>query len=170
MRMITLVVVVVGISSSAGAQNKAAVQKKLESEYALTKATDDKTDIVTAGAVLVLQKDKLEMVTVSTTGNPCPNTYKDGKLTQSGACRTGEKIKKIPLFGHTIPGADKAPTTRNFVTGEKFWVTKIDVKDNGKDAGVVMEFFTDAISDVRYKTSLNIPFKGGIPPADDAIR
>ena len=168
------VVVVVAAWSSvaqAGDQgSKTAVQQKLESQYTVTKTTDDKTDIVTAGSVIVLQKDKLEMVAVSTTGNPCPNLYKDGKLTQSGACRTGEKIKKLPLFGHTIPGADKAPTTRNFVTGEKFWVTKIDVKDTGKDAGVVMEFFSDAINDVRYKTSLTIAFKGNVPSPDDALK
>jgi hypothetical protein len=153
-------------ASSAVAQDKAAVQKKLESEYALTKPTADQTDIVTAGAVLVLQKDNLLMVATTTSGNPCPNTYKDGKLTQSGACRASEKFKKIPMFGHTIPGADKAPTTRTYVTGEKFWVTKIDVRD----AGVVMDLFTDAVSDIRYRTTLTIPFKGSVPSPDDALK
>ena len=38
------------------------IQKKLESEYQLTKTTDDKSDIVTAGSVLVLHKDKVLMV------------------------------------------------------------------------------------------------------------
>jgi hypothetical protein len=66
--------------------SRTAIQKKLESEYALTKTTDDKTDIVTAGAVLVLQKDKLLMVAASSSANPCPNTYKDGKLTPNAGC------------------------------------------------------------------------------------
>jgi len=168
--MTRAVVVLVGISAILSAQDKASIIKKLQSEYALTKATADQTDIVTAGAVLVLQKDKLLMVATTTNGNPCPNTYRDGKFTQNGACRASEKLKKIPLFGHTIPGADQAQvTTRTYVTGEKFWVTRIDIKD-GKDAGVVMDFFTDAVNDVRYRTTLNIPFKGAMPTADDALK
>src|SRR5450755_3432546 len=132
---------------------KASIEKKLTAEYALTKTTDDKTDIVTAGAVLVLQKDKLVMVTADAGANQCPNSYKDGRLSQGGACKANETLKKIPLFGRTIPGQDKVPNTRTFVTGEKFWLTKIDVRDTGKDKdkGVLLEFFTDAINDVRYK-------------------
>jgi len=163
-------IVLVGISATLYAQDKAAIIKKLTSEYSLTKTTADQTDIVTAGSVLVLQKDNLLMVATTTTGNPCPNTYKEGKFTQNGACRMSEKFKKVPLFGHTIPGSDKAQvTTRTYVTGEKFWVTRIDIKD-GRDAGVVMDLFTDAVNDVRYRTTLNIPFKGAMPSPDDAVK
>jgi hypothetical protein len=150
--------------------SKPAIQKKLESEYALTKTTDDKTDIVTAGAVLVLQKDKLLMVAASSSANPCPNTYKDGKLAPNAGCKAGDVLRRIPGFGSHIPGADKAPATRVFVSGEKFWVTKIDVKDSGGDSAVVMEFFSDAINDVRFKSSLVIPFKNGLPSPDDALK
>lgn len=168
--MTRAVVVLVGISAILNAQDKASIIKKLQSEYALTKTTADQTDIVTAGAVLVLQKDNLLMVATTTSGNPCPNTYKSGKFTQNGACRASETFKKVPLFGHTIPGMDKAQvTSRTYVTGEKFWVTRIDIKD-GKDAGVVLDFFTDAVSDVRYRTTLSIPFKGAMPSADDALK
>ena len=159
-------------ASSAVAQDKAAVQKKLESEYQLTKTTADQSDIVTAGAVLVLQKDNLLMVATTTSGNQCTNTYKDGKFTQGGVCRTGEKLKKFGMLTSRIPGASQAPTTttRTYVAGEKFWVTKIDIRDTGKDPGIVMDFFTDAVSDVRYKTSLLIPFKGAVPSPDDALK
>ena len=170
---LALVAVLVGMSPAANAWaegSKATIQKKLESEYKLTKPTDDKSDIVTAGSVVVLQKDKLTMVPVSTAANPCPNNYKDGKLSQNAGCKTGDVLKKIPLFGHTIPGADQAPQTRNFVTGEKFWVTKIDVRDVGKQSGVYLELFTDAISEVRYKTSLMVMFKGGLPSPEDALK
>jgi len=146
--------------------SKSTIQKKLEAEYALTKPTDDKSDIVTAGAVLVLQKDKLMMVAASSSANPCANTYKDGKLSPNGGCRAGDVLRRIPGFGGRIPGADKAPATRYFVTGEKFWVTKIDVRDSG----VVMEFFSDAINEVRFKGSLTIPFKDRVPSADDALK
>jgi hypothetical protein len=33
-----------------------------------------------------------------------------------------------------------------------------------------MDFFTDAISDVRYKGSLTIPFPNGVPSPDDALK
>jgi hypothetical protein len=161
--------VVAGMFPVAAAGDKAAVQKKLESEYALTKTTDDKTDIVTAGAVLVLQKDKMLMVAATSSANPCPNTYRDGKITQNSGCKVGDKLRRLPGFGH-VPGADKAPATRNYVTGEKFWVTKIEVRDAGKDSGVVMDFFTDAVSDVRYKGSLTIPFSNGVPSPEDALK
>src|ERR1700689_3246944 len=133
---------------------KASIEKKLTSEYALTKTTYDKTDIVTAGAILVLQKDKVYMVPIDASGNPCPNTYKEGKLSPGGACKVNETFRKFKIPGVSVPGQDKAVASRAFVTGEKFWLTKIDVHDAGKDKGVMLEFFTDAISDVRYKGTL----------------
>jgi hypothetical protein len=177
MRIITtfvaLTAFVAGMSMVAAADeqgSKTAIEKKLESEYALTKTTADRTDIVTAGSVVVLQKDKLLMVAASSSANPCPNTYKDGKLTPNAGCKTGEVLRRIPGFGSHIPGADKAPATRIFVSGEKFWVTKIDVKSTDKGFAVVMDFFTDAINDVRYRASLTIPFKEGAPTPDEALK
>jgi hypothetical protein len=168
-----LMILAVGLSSTAIADEgtKASIEKKLTSEYALTKTTDDKTDIVTAGAVLVLQKDKIFMVPTDASGNPCQNTYKDGKLSQSGTCKVNDTFRKIPGFGHVIPGQDKAIASRAFVTGDKFWLTKIEVRDNGKDKAIALEFFTDAIKDVRYKGTLTIPMKGGaLPSPEDALK
>ncbi len=170
--VLSLITVLFTASSGvAQGQDKAAVQKKLESEYQLTKTTADQTDIVTAGSVLILQKDNLLMVATTTTGNPCSNTFRDGKFTQNGVCRTGEKLKKFGMLTSRIPGASQAPTTttRSYVTGEKFWVTSIEVKDSGKDPGILLNFFTDAVSDVRYKTSLLIPFKT-LPSPDEAVK
>src|ERR1017187_4537496 len=131
MRMVWMCNAILGllvcVSSAALAEDqgtKPSIEKKLTSEYALTKTTDDKTDIVTAGAVLVLQKDKLYMAPTDATGNPCQNNYKDGKLSQSGA---------------------------------------------GKDKGIYLEFFTDAINDVRYKGTLMIQVKA-LPSPEDALK
>jgi len=150
-------------------QGIAAIQKKLESEYQLTKTTDDKSDIVTAGSVLVLHKDKVLMVAATSSANPCMNTYRDGKISPTKACGVGEKLRRLPGFGH-VPGAGSAPATRNFVSGEKFWVTKIDVRANG----VVLDFFSDATpagdQGIRYKSALTIPFGALTPTPDEALK
>ena len=155
---------------SAEDQNsKAAIQKKLETEYQVTKTTDDKSDIVTAGSVLVLHKDKVLMVAATSTANPCMNTYKDGRISPTRACGAGEKLRRLPGFGR-VPGGGSAPATRNFVSGEKFWVTKIDVRDNG----IVFDFFTDAVpagdQGVRYRAALTIPFGALTPSPDEALK
>ncbi len=146
-----------------------AIQKKLESEYQLTKTTDDKSDIVTAGSVIVLHKDKVLMVAATSTANPCMNTYKDGRIVPTKACGVGEKLRRLPGFGH-VPGGTSAPATRNFVSGEKFWVTKIDVRSNG----VVFDFFTDSTpagdSGIRYKGALTVPFGALAPTPEEALK
>jgi hypothetical protein len=150
-----------------------AIRKKLESEYQLTKTTDDKSDIVTAGSVLLLHKDKVLMVAATSSANPCTNTYRDGRISPTKACGVGEKIRRLPGFGH-VPGGGSAPATRNFVSGEKFWVTKIDVHDSGKEPGVILDFFTDATPSgdqgIRYKGVLLIPFGAMTPTPEEALK
>src|ERR1700678_4459868 len=76
MRTTTLIaLIIIGMPFQAGAQNKAVIEKKLISEYALTQATADQTDIVTAGAILVMKKGNIVMAPVSGT-NFFQNTYK----------------------------------------------------------------------------------------------
>ena len=149
-------VVLAGMSIQLNAQDKAAIETKLTSQYALTKTTADRTDIVTAGAILVLQKDNLMMVDVSSS-NMFQNTYKDGKITQNALGRMVGRFNRLP-------GA--TPTTANqrtYVAGEKMWLTKVDVREDG----VVLELYTDAVNDVRYRAGLKFPFpKGPLPPAD----
>jgi hypothetical protein len=165
------VLVVLPFAGYAQEQGAAAIQKKLESEYQLTKPNYDKSDIVTAGSIVVLQKDKVLMLAASST-NPCRNTYKDGQIRQSGPCSANEKLKKFSKFTSHIPGASSvpdSPASHTFVTGEKMWVTKFEVRDSGKEPGIVIGFFTDAISDVRYATTLLIPF-AATPTPDDALK
>jgi hypothetical protein len=139
------------------------LQQKLEAKYAITKPTDDKTDIVTAGAVLILQKDKLIMYP-TTTQVPPQNIYKDGKLS-TGAFGVHDKAQKFgSLIGHPLPSQAQT-TTRYFVTGEKFWVTHIDAQGDG----VTFTLFTDAIQDVRYYSTLKFVYPHGVTLTSDQV-
>jgi hypothetical protein len=145
----------------ANAQDKAAIQKKLESTYALTQPTADKTDIVTAGAIMVLQKSGL-LMTDATKSDINQNKYQDGKITQNA-------LGKTTRFLTRLPGASAAPSggaTRTFVKGEKMWLIKAEVKDNT----VVLELFTDYVGDFRYRALLTFFGKGPLPPVDQVMQ
>jgi hypothetical protein len=145
----------------AHAQDKAAIQKKLESVYSITQPTADKTDIVTAGSILVLQKSNLVM-TEATKNDLNQNKYQDGKITQNALSNTSRFLKRIP--GVAAPA--NAPNTRTFVKGEKMWLTKVEVKDNT----VVLELFTDQMGDFRYRALLTFFGKGPLPSPDQAAQ
>jgi hypothetical protein len=166
-----VLVVLAALPWAVCAQDTAGIQRKLESEYKLTKTTDDKSDIVTAGSVLLLHVDKILMVAASSSANPCMNTYKDGKISPTKVCGAGENVRKHmigPL--KTLTHSDSAPATRNFVSGEKFWLTKVDVRSSG----IVLDFFTDATPSgdqgIRYKGALTIPFGAVTPTPDQALK
>src|SRR5579871_6515430 len=166
----TLTIVAV---TPAFAQDASAITKKLTSEYSLTKTTADLTDIVTAGSILVLQKDNLVLVPTSTNMSLGTNSYKDGKITPSAAAKTKSTLGKVGRFGSLIPGvggvanaANTADSTsgagpRTYVTGEKMWVTKIEVKNENKEDAVVFDLFTDAVNDVRYRGQLRVVLAKG---------
>ncbi len=130
----------------------AGLQQKLESQYVITKTTADGSDIVTAGAVLVLQKDNLLMDT-TTSAARILNTYRGGKLSHGvGDILTNKWLHKIPGIS-SVPLVD----SRTFVAGEKIWVTKIEIHDDG----VLFYLFSDPISDTRYYATLKFPFARG---------
>jgi hypothetical protein len=151
-----------GVSPRSAAQG---LQQKLEATYSITKPTDDKSDIVTAGAVLILQKDKIIMY--STANQVLPqNTYKAGRLSE-GAFGVHDNVQKFGSFiGHPPP--QQAQTqSRHFVTGEKFWVTGIATQSDG----VVFTLFSDPYSDVRYQCTLKFVYaKGATPSTDDVLK
>jgi hypothetical protein len=153
----------------ANAQDKAAIEQKLIAQYALTQPTADNTNIVTAGAVLVLKKSNLMMAPVSDT-NFYQNTYKDGKIDQNGIGKANKTLNRFRHLPGTsiIPGASAmpaAPDTRTWVAGEKLWVTKIEAKKDG----VTFQLFTDAVKDVRYKAALRFAFPPNIELTTDQV-
>ena len=145
-----------------GQDQKAEIQKRLSSQFALTQPTKDKSDIAAAGAVLVLHKNNLLMYGTSNPIAP-QSTYKKGKITRNAF---GKNFLRD--FGNTmaVPGSSVDIVQRTFATGEKFWVTKVDVKDDG----VIFGLFSDPFDGVRYFGELKFPFpKGQAPPADELM-
>jgi hypothetical protein len=192
----SLVAILAAAAVAAHGEDTAALQKKLVSEYALTQPTADNTDIVTAGAILVLQKSDLTLGPTSSS-SLYQNVYRDGKIQASAFAKSKSffsKVGRVPGLS-SIPGVSTAAggvatadsnsgaSPRTYVTGEKLWVTKIEFKTENKEPSVIFELFTDAVNDVRYKGALRFPLPKGatedqvdklvaevfkVQPADDA--
>ena len=144
-------------SVSAGDQ-RALLQERLDSQFKLTKTTADRSDIVTAGSVLVLQKDGLLMCSLDT-NIPPTSTYKNGKISMgfgsdlAWSMQLGKSSSEVPQ--------------RKFVAGEKFWVTAFNIQEDG----VIFKFYSDPYQDVRYYGQLKFPFpKHVMPPADQVLK
>lgn len=175
----SVVIVLTGAVVAALGEDTAALQKKLVGEYALTQPTAANDDIVTAGAILVLQKSDLVLGPTSAS-SLYTNVYKDGKIEANSFAQAKKTLGKIGRFGSFIPGvggtaaASGASTAdsssgaapRTYVKGEKIWVTKIELKTENKQPEVVFELFTDAVNDVRYKGALKFPYSKGASDED----
>src|SRR5271157_410124 len=139
------------------------LQQKLNSQFVLSKLTADKSDIIMAGSVLVLQKDGLLMDSIVTLLPPL-NTYKKGKLSQgfgSGLLRGVGNVMVNPL------SSTANYPERKFLAGEKFWVTSCALQADG----IVFQFYSDPFAGIRYHGLLKFPFpKGQVPPADEALK
>jgi len=153
-RQLEVAVALAAFSIHGGAQEagtKGAILQRLEAQFVPTETTEDKSDIVTAGSILTLKRDNLMTVAISS-GSVCPNTYKDGKITQG----TMAKI----TCGRAITLSSKR---KIFLAGQKLWVTNIEVNDSS----VVFDLYTDAYAGERYRATLAFPFlKGSVPPAE----
>ncbi|MGD1070793.1 MAG: hypothetical protein ABSB15_11685 [Bryobacteraceae bacterium] len=137
--------------TSTGGDWKSALQARLEQEFPVTQASGDKTDIVTPGAVIMLKKNSLAMYTSASFSNQ--NTYKKGDATI-----------KSGFFG-ALCKTNHDGSCRVFVKGEKFWLTEVEVKDDG----VVLQFLSDPLPDSRYHGALKFPYAKGTQPDADEI-
>jgi hypothetical protein len=145
-------------STAATGDQRALLQERLSSQFKLTKTTADRNDIVTAGSVLVLQKDGLLMCSLDTNVPPT-NTYKNGKISMG----FGSDLAWTMQLGRN---SSEVPQ-RKFVAGEKFWVTGFNIQDDG----VIFKFYSDPYQDVRYYGQLKFPFpKHVMPPADQLLK
>jgi hypothetical protein len=150
------------------------IQQKLVSQIKLTKATADHTDIVTAGDIVVLNKDGLMMCSSAST-YAYSNTYSNGVLAASQKNRVKDAAKSfgfghVPVFGSGVSATDAANNgcaSRKFVAGEKFWVTGIAAQKDG----ILVSTFSDPYNDVRFYGEIKFPFaKGAVPQVDNFVK
>jgi hypothetical protein len=143
-----------------GQDQRAEIQKKLASQFTRTKLTADRSDVATAGSVVVLHKDILLMCSMDAKAPPT-NSYKNGTISMGFGANMAWTM--------ALSTANQQPANipqRKFVTGEKLWVADYLLKDDG----VYFLFYSDPINDVRYFAQLKFPVtKGAFPPADDMM-
>jgi len=149
----------------AQAGDPAAIQQKLYTQFKLTTITTDRSDIVTAGDVVAIQKPGLIMYA---TASPLPpsNTYKNGRIGQGWG-----GFGKDLMIGMMTPGGTTPANTypqRQFVPEEKCWVTGIQVQKDG----ILFQLYSDPYDDIRYYANLKIPFpsKKEMPSVDAAMQ
>jgi hypothetical protein len=157
------------------------IQNKLLSQINLTKITADRSDIITAGDVLVLHKDGLMMCSTAS-AFAYSNTYSNGVLASNQKNRTkaaaisASKTAVLSHFGlgggSPTDAVSNACASRRFVAGEKFWVIGIVAHKDG----ILVSTFSDPYPDpsgnqVRYYGEVKIDFpKGIVPQVDDFVK
>ena len=143
---------ITGLTMAAQQGDPAAIQQKLNARFRLTTTTADRSDIVTAGDVVVIHKPGLVMF--SGTAVPSTNNYKGGVIGQG--------------FGTVLIMTNPNTVQRQFVPGEKCWVIGITVQKDG----VVFGLFSDPYNGYRYfgDLKINFPAKKEVPPADVVLR
>lgn len=154
---------IIGVSLAAQG-DPAAIQQKLSAQFKITTTTADRSDIVTAGDVIVLHKPGLVMYAI-TSPMPPSNTYKNGKIGQGW----GGFGKDLAIGMRSSGGTTAADYPhRTFVPEEKCWVTAVQVQKDG----IVFTLYSDPYDDVRYYGDLKVPFpnKKQVPPADVALQ
>ena len=109
---LTLVVALAAVAPSLHAQDqKSEILKRLNSEFTRTKMATDRSDIVTAGSVLVLHKDGLLMCGVQAIAPPT-STYKNGAIS-FGAWRSRLPINSRSIFRSASSSPVKSFGSRN---------------------------------------------------------
>ena len=156
-----------GVAAQAGDPGTLA-QEKLVSQIKLTKATDDHSDIVTSGDVVLLHKDGLMMCS-SASSYGFSNTYNNGVLAANYNNRAKDATKSffkshLPFGsgGSVTDAANNGCASRKFVAGEKFWITAVVLHKDG----IVVSTFSDPYPDssgnqVRYYGEIKFPFSNG---------
>jgi hypothetical protein len=154
------------------------IQEKLVTQIKLTKTAADRSDIVTAGDIVLLHKDGLMMCS-SSSDYAFSNTYANGMLTGNLRNRAKNALrgwgKGLLTTGSSdaVGAANNGCPTRKFVAGEKFWITGVSIQKDGILVGTYSDPYKDPQgNDVRYYGEIKFvyPVKGTVPPVDDFVK
>jgi len=138
------------------------VANKLKEQFPITVFSRDASQVLTAGAVVTLQKDGFLVFRLPVPAHPV-STYKNGKLSQG----FGDTFAACLANGLNQPNGCNDIPQKTLATGEKFWISAIVV--GKKD--IVLVAVTDPYDDGRYIGELKFPFgKGSVPSPDEALR
>ncbi len=145
---------------------EADLQQKVSAQFTLTTITADRSDIVTPGSIVVLQKNGLEMIAVA---SPTPTlvSYKKGKLSEGFGAGLLRAAKTGTMLG--LSGSNNTTfQQRTFAAGEKFWIVGAAVKNDG----VFLQLYSDPYDGIRYYSQVKIPFsrRNKYPSADDLLK
>lgn len=146
-----------GLPATAQQSGTEQVEQQIAAAYSMSQLTSDGQDLLSVGAVLVLQKDGLltcQMGKCST----MLNVYQDGLLTQSGL---ESKLAK----GLIALGEAGVPVHRKFGAGTKLYLVRVMAKPNL----VYLGLMTDRVDGVRYGATLEIPAPRGIILSSDYV-
>ena len=112
-----------------------AVKSAVTAKYHVTQATADHSDLVTPGDVITFQKSGMLMF--ETTANIYHAvSYKQDKFVMGG-------FSALAMVSGT---AERGNRPRKFVSGEKCWLTDVEVKPDG----LYLYFLSDPINGARY--------------------
>jgi hypothetical protein len=121
-----------------------------------TRFTADRTDILKAGTVLVLKKQRLLMY-ATTEKLPPTNVYKNGRI----------GLGSGTAFDVLTSTSDSRIPQRTFVESEKFWMSSVTFADDG----FLVNLVSDPYADVRYYGKLKIPYnKKAMPTSVEVIK
>jgi hypothetical protein len=130
----------------------AAIQQKLSTQFTVTRTTADRSDIVTAGDMVTIQKPGLVMF--AGTAVPSTNNYKNGIIGQG--------------FGTALIMANPNTLQRTFVPEERCWITGIQVQKDG----VLFHLFSRPYNGISYYGDLKVlfPAKKVVPDVDSFMQ
>jgi hypothetical protein len=134
---------------AAQAGDSATIEQWLKAEFKPTTIAADRSEIVTHGTMVVIQKPGLTMYAVD---SPMPPlyTYKNGKIGR-GLMGFG---KDLEISLRTPGGTSADYSRRPFDSGEKCWITELQVEKDG----VLFQLYSDRFDDTHYYGNLRIPF------------
>jgi hypothetical protein len=149
--------------------------QQLEATYAETKMDPSGLKITQPGCIFVVQMDGVAACTSTKTVSR--SVYEDGQVKAESKSSLLNKFNRIPKLGGGVQAPDDAScptgTARNLTVGEKVYLMRMEVRDSGKDPGILLSLQSCGTCDpsavdpahTPYRADLRISFRKGFSTA-----